>query len=43
MDSYDICVITLHDVLHIQGMPCNGISLVKLADAGLNWRMGSAQ
>ncbi|KAK5112853.1 hypothetical protein LTR85_011080 [Meristemomyces frigidus] len=31
----DLCAITLHDVLHIPAAPCNGISVTKLRDAGL--------
>lgn len=35
LDSENICEITLHDVLHIPQMPCNGISQMKLEEMGL--------
>lgn len=34
-DCASLCEITLHDVLHIPAMPCNGISESKMKEAGL--------
>lgn len=36
-DSDEVTGLTLHDVLHISDMPCNGISYSKLQDANLGF------